>query len=154
MNAGEQTIHNLYSAFQKKDYRTMQQCYTDNATFSDPVFENLSAREVRAMWEMFCVKSKDITIEFDNITANDTTGSATWKATYTFSKTGHKVINLINAKFRFVDDKIIQHNDDFNFYSWARQALGLKGFLLGWAPFVKHKVQASAVKSLHNFMGN
>ncbi len=47
----------------------MQGSYADNATFKDPVFINLNAKQVRAMWEMFCVKSKDLKIEFSKITA-------------------------------------------------------------------------------------
>lgn len=41
----------------------MKNCYAEKATFNDPVFQNLNATQVRAMWEMFCVKSKDLKIE-------------------------------------------------------------------------------------------
>jgi ketosteroid isomerase-like protein len=51
MNSNQQLISNFYTAFQNKDYKTMQAAYTDTATFSDPVFENLNAAEVRAMWK-------------------------------------------------------------------------------------------------------
>lgn len=129
----------------------MQQSYSDDAIFSDPVFENINANQVRKMWEMFCVKSSDLAIEFSNVSADENSGSANWNATYTFSLTGKKVVNHIYAKFIFKNGKIISHTDTFNFYNWAKQALGFKGILFGWTPFVKHKVQSNAMKSLNRF---
>ncbi len=152
MTANEQTIQKFYSAFQDKDYKTMQDCYAENASFSDPVFKNLTAAQVRAMWEMFCVKSKDLKIEFRNIKADETTGSGEWTATYLFSSTGKKVVNNITANFFFENEKILKHTDSFNFYKWAKQALGLTGVLLGWTPLVKNKVQQKGMKALNDFM--
>lgn len=76
-------IKHFYSSFQKKDYAAMQACYADNATFSDAVFLNLNAAQVRAMWEMLCKKGKDLKIEFKNIQADSHSGTADWVATYT-----------------------------------------------------------------------
>lgn len=152
MTSNETALHNFYTAFQNKDFLTMQQCYADDATFSDPVFENINANQVRKMWEMFCVKSTDIKIEYSNVVADENSGSANWKATYSFSLTGNKVINHISAKFIFRNGKIISHTDTFSFYNWAKQALGIKGFLLGWTPLVKRKVQLNAMKSLEKFI--
>lgn len=130
----------------------MQECYADNAKFSDPVFPNLKAEQVRAMWEMFCVKSKDLIIEFRNITANETQGKAEWTAVYIFSSTGKEVVNNICANFIFENGKIIKHTDTFNFYKWAKQALGLSGLFLGWMPFVKNKVQKAGMTALNEYI--
>ena len=67
MHANEQLIHNFYSAFLDKDYQTMQNSYAEEATFSDPVFQHLSVQEVRAMWEMFCKRGKDMQLTFSNM---------------------------------------------------------------------------------------
>lgn len=152
MNRNEDLIHRFYTAFQVRDFRTMQECYDDTAIFSDPVFPNLNAVQVRAMWEMFCVKSKDLKIEFRNISADETSGRAEWIATYPFSATGNKVINHITADFLFREGKIVSHRDHFNFYRWAGQALGLSGRLLGWMPFVRNKTQKAAMKALNDYM--
>lgn len=159
MTTNEQTIQKFYKAFQNKDYKTMQGCYGDNATFTDPVFTNLNAAEARAMWEMFCIKSKEMKIEFRNITADETKGKAEWIATYVFSSTGKKVVNRITANFVFENKpgvkgtgKIVKHTDSFNFYKWATQALGPTGFLLGWTPMVKNKVQKKAMKTLTDYI--
>ncbi len=152
MNPNEELIHKFYRSFQSKDYQGMQGCYADTATFSDAVFTNLNASEVKAMWEMLCLNGKDLEIEFTGVTANDKTGKATWVARYTFSKTGKKVVNRIQANFEFKDGLISQHRDSFSFHNWASQALGISGFLFGWMPFFKEKVRRMAKGNLEKFI--
>ena len=152
MNPNEQLITAFYSGFQNKDYNTMQNCYADNAVFNDAVFKNLNAQQVRAMWQMLITKGKDLQLEFSNAQANETTGSAEWVATYTFSQTKRKVTNRIKASFVFEQGKIVKHTDDFDFHKWASQALGPIGMLLGWTGFLRKKVQAGAMKNLAAFM--
>ncbi|MBA3707027.1 MAG: nuclear transport factor 2 family protein [Bacteroidetes bacterium] len=152
MTTNEQLIIDFYSGFKNKNYKLMQSCYSDNAIFNDPVFVNLNAKQVRAMWEMFCVNGKEMEIEFSSIKADEAGGSANWKATYIFSTTGKKVINEIKANFVFENGKIVRHTDSFNFYGWAKQALGLTGFLLGWTAFLKNKVQKIGMKALNDYI--
>jgi ketosteroid isomerase-like protein len=152
MNENEQLIEHFYTCFQRKDYRGMQACYADDATFNDSVFKNLNARQARAMWEMLISKGKDLRLEFGNIKADDQKGSAHWDAYYTFSATGKKVVNSIDASFEFKDGKISKHEDHFNFYTWAKQAFGIIGLLLGWTSFLQKKVTTQAMKNLARFM--
>jgi ketosteroid isomerase-like protein len=151
MTTAVNLIIQFYTAFQARDYATMQASYADDATFSDPVFKNLSANEVRAMWEMFCVKGTDLEISFNNVIETSDGGSADWTARYLFSATDRKVTNRIHAKFNIRNGKIIRHVDHFNFYRWSSQALGLTGLLFGWTPMIKSKVQAGARKNLEQF---
>jgi limonene-1,2-epoxide hydrolase len=152
MNANEIIINTFYTCFQNKDYKGMQDCYADTAHFSDPVFYDLNACEVKAMWEMFCVNGKDLEVEIKNVSANEKSASAEWMAVYTFSATGKKVVNHIKSNFIIEQGKIVKHTDDFNFYDWSKQALGASGLLLGWTPFVKNKIKKVAMKNLDNFM--
>lgn len=152
MNANELLIHKFYTSFQNKDYKGMQDCYADDAVFKDSVFKNLNSAQVKAMWEMLITNSKDLKLEFKDIKATETNGTAHWDAYYTFSKTGNKVINRIDATFTFKNGKIVSHTDYFNFYSWAKQSLGAAGVLLGWTPFIKNKIQKTAMESLNTFM--
>ncbi|MBW4890292.1 nuclear transport factor 2 family protein [Mucilaginibacter sp. HMF5004] len=132
MNTNEDLITKFYTAFQQKDYATMQACYADNATFSDSIFIGLNATQVKAMWEMLCKSSAaDFKLEFKNIKSDDDTATAQWTAWYTFSATSRKVVNRIKASFVIEDGKIVQHADHFSFYTWARQAFGLTAVLLG-----------------------
>lgn len=150
--ANEQLLTTFYTAFQNRDYRTMQSCYADQATFSDEVFINLDGSEVKAMWEMLCIRGKDLQIEFSHIAADEQKGSAQWNASYSFSKTNRKVFNKIKAEFTFENGKIKSHRDHFNFYSWTLQAIGLPGLLFGWTNAFKQKVRLQARKNLDDFM--
>jgi hypothetical protein len=62
------------------------------------------------------------------------------------------VHNAIQAAFQFRGGLIVQHIDRFDLYAWARQALGLKGVLLGWTPFVQRAIRAQAMRGLDSFM--
>lgn len=152
MNENKQLITTFYTCFKNKDYKGMQDCYADNATFNDPVFKNLNAAQVKAMWQMLISTAKDFNIEFSNVSADDHSAKAHWDAYYTFSKTGNKVINRIDASFEIENGKIVKHTDDFNFYTWSKQALGTTGLLLGWTGFLKNKIQATAKENLEKFM--
>lgn len=154
MHPHEALITTFYSAFQRGDYAAMQVCYHGNAEFSDPVFQHLNSKEVKAMWQMLLTSAKDLKVEFKNVKADDTKGSCHWEAWYTFSRTGRLVHNIIEARFQFKDGKIIQHRDSFDMWRWSRQALGTSGLLLGWSPLVKNKVRSTAGRSLEKFMSS
>ena len=152
MKVNEQLITHFYTCFQNKDFQGMQQCYADNATFYDPAFENLDAAQVKKMWEMLISKGKDLRLEFSNVQADEQKGSADWIATYTFSASGKKVVNKIHADFVFENGKIVQHRDQFDFYKWMRQALGLPGLLFGWTSFLRESVRQKAKQNLANYI--
>ncbi|MES2691632.1 MAG: nuclear transport factor 2 family protein [Bacteroidota bacterium] len=145
-------VTKFYTAFQQKDYKTMQELYADQAVFNDAVFIDLSSKEVRAMWQMLLTRGKDLTLEFKDIWSEGNKAGATWIATYTFSGTGNKVTNHIKAVFEIEAGKIVKHTDSFSFYKWARQALGIPGLLLGWSSVLKNKVQRTAKENLQGFM--
>ena len=150
----EHLIATFYTAFAKGDWQTMQSCYHNQATFSDPVFQNLSAKETKAMWHMLTSSAKEFSLMFfiNPDYATDDKGTCHWEATYKFSKTGRKVLNKINASFVFKDGKILSHQDHFNLWKWAGMALGTSGILLGWSPLVQNKIRNTAKKSLEKFI--
>ena len=147
-----QLIEDFYAAFARGDGAAMSTAYAPDATFSDPAFPGLTGAEPGAMWRMLTGQAKDLRVEHSAVQANDTEGSAHWEAWYTFSMTGRSVHNVIDAKFTFKDGKIATHVDTFDFYRWAKQALGVPGFLLGWTGFLKGKVQQQARKGLSIFI--
>ena len=150
----KQTIHKFYDSFSKLDSETMVSCYHDDVIFTDPEFGTLHGKKAKAMWIMLCANAKDLTIQFSNISATDTIGEAHWDAEYIFSKTGRKVVNRIDAKFEFKDGKIIKHTDTFNLHTWAKQAMGFKGFLLGGTSFFRKKLQQQTNRLLQKFVEN
>jgi hypothetical protein len=152
MNANEALITKFYTAFANSDAQTMSECYHPNIHFIDPAFGLIKEEQVSKMWKMLILRSKgNIKIEFSNIKADDSTGSANWVATYNFSKTNRNVINKIAAEFVFQDGLIIKHTDSFDVWKWAKQAFGPAGYLLGWTGFFQKKVQKQALLSLQNF---
>ncbi|MBX7098766.1 MAG: nuclear transport factor 2 family protein [Myxococcaceae bacterium] len=145
-------LTSFYEAFQRKDGAAMAALYADDVTFSDEVFVGLEGPRAGAMWRMLCKNGKDLELTFSGVEADDAKGKAHWEARYTFSLTGRKVHNVIDATFTFKDGRIATHVDRFDFYRWARQALGVTGLLLGWTPLVKNKVRAQASASLDRFV--
>lgn len=152
MEDNQSLIRQFYQSFAKGDYVTMQQSYADDASFEDPAFGKLNAFEVRAMWEMLITGAKDLRIESNNVSANESKGSCDWEAWYTFTATGNPVHNIIQADFTFRDGKIVTHKDRFNFWRWSRMALGMPGVLLGWTPLIKNRVRTTARGRLASFM--
>lgn len=152
MSANADLITRFYTAFAARDGATMASCYHADARFSDPVFTDLRGARVGAMWRMLTSRATDLKVEFSKVQADGDQGSAHWEAYYTFSATGRKVHNIIDAHFTFQDGLILNHRDDFSFYRWSRQAIGPMGWLLGWTPIVRNKVQGTAASGLDQYV--
>ena len=148
----EGIIHKLYTSFQIKDWKTMQACYHEDASFSDPVFQNLNSKEVKAMWHMLAASARDLKVIFGDVKASGTEGSCQWQAWYKFSRTGKPVHNIIESRFEFKDGLIFRHADTFDLWRWSRMALGAPGVLLGWTPIIKNKIRNTARKGLIRFI--
>jgi hypothetical protein len=138
MHSNEALLHKFYDAFAKRDAETMASCYAKQATFKDAAFT-------------LCERGKDLKVVASNIEANSDNGSAHWEATYTFSVTGRKVHNIIEANFTFHDGLIIQHVDTFDFQRWSKQALGLPGTLFGWSGVFQRTVGRKAMQGLAEY---
>jgi len=145
-------ITSFYKAFADGDAERMVSCYHADIQFQDPAFGVLRNEDAKNMWRMLIGRSKgDIRITFSHVTADEKTGSANWVAEYVFSQTNRKVINVISATFEFADGKIIKHTDNFDLYKWTKQALGLKGYLLGWTAFMRKQIQQQSGKLLKKY---
>ncbi|MEL6562372.1 MAG: nuclear transport factor 2 family protein [Bacteroidota bacterium] len=150
----KETIEKFYQAFDQLDAEGMASCYHKDIVFEDPGFGVLEGKRASDMWRMLCEsqKGKDFRIEASNINFDGESGSAHWEAHYNFSKTGRRVHNIIEAKFKFKDGLIIDHRDHFNLHRWARQALGFQGLLLGGTGFFKKKLHAQTNRLLDKYL--
>lgn len=144
-------IERFYRAFDEGDGDAMAACYAPDVRFSDPVFTDLRGNRAGAMWRMLTGAPGDLRIELLEHEADETRGSAHWKAHYEFTETGRPVVNDIHASFHFEDGLIVEHRDDFSFHAWARQALGPVGLLLGWTPVLRAAVRRKAAGRLEEF---
>lgn len=104
------------------------------------------------MWRMLCARATDLKIEFRDFDADDASGRVHWEAWYTFSATGRRVHNSVEARFEFRDGLIVRHRDSFDFWDWSSQALGLKGRLLGWSSAVRNRVRSQAAQRLDAYI--
>ncbi|HJQ93850.1 MAG TPA: nuclear transport factor 2 family protein [Candidatus Thermoplasmatota archaeon] len=153
MHPNEALVQRFYEAFGRRDGDAMAACYTSDARFSDPVFPDLRGERIGAMWRMLCLGAKDLEVTASRIRADDHKGSAHWEATYTFSRSGRRVHNVIEASFVFRDGLIERHSDDFDFKAWAAQALGWMGRVFGGSHQLRAKVRKDAAARLGRFAG-
>ncbi|TDD75641.1 nuclear transport factor 2 family protein [Flavobacterium caseinilyticum] len=152
MTSNEKILIKFYTAFSNADSATMCECYHSKIEFRDPVFGLLQKDDVCQMWKMLIARSREnIKVEFSDVKADEYIGSAHWMATYNFSKTNRKVVNVIQAQFQFKDGLIIKHTDDFDIWKWSKQAFGFTGYILGWTGFFQKKLQQKALLSLKEY---
>ena len=148
MHPNEALIRRFYQHFQDGDAAGMAACYHPEIVFRDPAFGELRGAEASAMWAMLLGRARDLEVRCGDAAADDERGRARWVARYTFAQTGRPVVNRIRARFRFRDGLIVSHCDDFSFWRWSRQALGVTGLLLGWTPMLRRRVRAAARQGL------
>ena len=105
------------------------------------------------MWEMLLTSKKgELKVSYKIARVSDKKGKVNWVAEYHFGKNNRKVINNVSGEFKFEDGKIIEHIDTFNLWKWSKQAMGTLGYLIGWTPLMKKKIQKSTNKKLNNFI--
>jgi ketosteroid isomerase-like protein len=150
-DANRALIERFYDAFDRRDGQTMSACYAPDARFSDPAFGELHGDEIGDMWRMLTGRAEDLSVELRAHDADEDGGSANWIATYTFGQSGRPVVNDIQARFRFRDGLIAEHDDDFDFRHWARQALGLQGIAVALLPPLRAKARQRARGQLEDF---
>lgn len=156
MHPNAQLLQRFYTAFSALDAAAMQACYAPDARFDDEAFSLQGAAQIGAMWRMLCEATKargmdTWRLEFSGLQADAQSGRAHWEAHYRFGPAGRRVHNVIDGEFRFENGLIVAHRDRFDFWRWARQALGAPGWLLGWSPMLRRKVRATAAANLARF---
>jgi ketosteroid isomerase-like protein len=160
MHNNQATLQNFYAAFARLDAEAMAACYAPDAEFEDAVFSLHGHEQVAGMWRMLSqatkAKGADVwKLKYSSIEADAKTGKSHWEADYRFSATGRMVHNVIDGKFDFNEQGLItRHRDSFNFWTWARQALGSPGLMLGWTPFLRNKVRRQAAGNLKKYLAN
>ena len=131
----------FYSALKRCDPDAMTALYSSDIEFHDPAFGPLKRERAKDMWRMLCGAQTDLKLEFDVLEESEINAKVKWVAMYTFGKEKRLVVNQAVAHLSIENGLIVKHLDDFNLHKWARQALGLKGALLGWTGFFKAQLQ-------------
>ena len=152
MKAEERLINEFYTCFQARDWRGMVRAYHADVFFYDPVFGPLEGEEAGKMWEMLLTGATELDLQFGEVVVDGGYASCRWVARYIFSATGRRVVNRGVGRFAFLDGKIIEHQDEWSFWKWSAQALGLPGVLFGWTSVLQRKVRQKARRGLDRFM--
>jgi SnoaL-like domain len=158
MHANHRLLNNFYASFARLDAEAMAACYAPDARFDDEAFSLRGHEEVAGMWRMLCAATRDKgadvwKLSFSGVEAGAISGKARWVADYRFSATGRLVHNVIDSRFEFNADGLIQRQrDKFDLWAWSRQALGAPGLLLGWTPFLRRKIRAQAAANLEKYI--
>ena len=126
----------------------MLACYAPDVRFSDPVFPDLDAAGVAAMWRMLASRGKDLEVVASGIAADGETGRAHWVATYTYSATGRPVENRIDAALR----SAMAASSGTRIASICTAGRGRRSdrraLLLGWLPPVQDAIRRQAAATL------
>ncbi|KAG8793616.1 hypothetical protein FRC16_010881 [Serendipita sp. 398] len=156
VTSGEQLVEKYLAAYKAYDLAAMDACTDPEFTFSDPAFPSLNSKQAKGMFSMF-VNNREknkMELEYKDIKKgiNDLTYTATYTVRYIF--TGRPVTNVIQSTFTIspTSNLLLSQVDAFPFYTWAKQALGLPGLLLGWTGYLQSQVQHNAGQSLEKYM--
>jgi len=141
----------FYEAFMVRDFYTMGLLYANHASFSDPVFPRLTAQGARLMWQMLLSEAEDLEVNVKILEDSPDRARVDWTARYTFTPTKRVVVNRVHTEMALAAGKIVKQVDDFSFWRWAGQALGWRGWLLGFTPLVHDQVRSKAARSLQEF---
>src|SRR4051812_47659093 len=99
MHPNAQLIQQFYEGFKQSDSAAMIACYHPEVEFSDPVFPRLKGGRAMAMWGMWSRKRADPKSGwFENIQADDQSGSAHGEANYNSPANGRPIQKKIEAK--------------------------------------------------------
>ncbi len=149
MDINKTIIEKFYMAFQHLDVHGMNQGYSEQVIYSNPIVGLLHNDEVRDMWKIFFNNAKNISIHFSEIELLDQEyATCKWHIEYTFSKSARKIAVQAKSFMRLREGRIIEHSDAFRLSTWIGQAYGWKGFLFGWTGFMKRRIQLKFRKSL------
>ena len=120
--ANKALIERFYEAFDRHDGEAMAACYGPNARFHDPAFGELHGDEPGAMWKMLTGRADDLRVRpCRSTTPSDTTGTRALAGRPTRSpRPAARSINDVQARFRFADGLIAEHDDSFGFHAWSQ----------------------------------
>ncbi len=138
----------FYTAFTASDGDAMAACYAQDVVFEDPAFGRLLGPEAGDMWRMLCGGSGSPRVTFEVLERTPSSAVVRWSADYRFGPAARPVHNEVTSRLTVRDGLIAEHRDEFDFWRWSSQALGLPGRLLGWTPMLRAKVRSGARERL------
>lgn len=140
----------FFDAFAVGDWHAMGRLYAPQARFSDPLFPQLDAEQVRALWQMLLTQAQGFRLSYRIDAESDHAARVLWVAHYLYGR--RPVVNRVVSEMQLGAGCILVQNDHFNLWRWARQALGLTGWLLGGTPLLRRRLRREAAVRLQAFI--
>lgn len=148
----EKKIKKFYKAFENGNVEKMLSFYDDDIEFEDPAIGKIKGDIAKYWWQFLCENSVNLSIDIEEIKADDERGIAIWTNNYTVEETGNAVALDIVSKFYFEDGLIVKHVDEYDIKSFVKQAFGSAAGLVGGSFLVKKTVRSQSKKYLKKYM--
>ena len=140
-------VEGFYEALNKGDYQFVNSLYHSNASYKDELFE-LKGVEIHALWYSAVQPDLNLSVELKSIKEVDGRVITEWVMNYTLDIINRRISLNEKGTFIFKGDKIIEHIDEYDFWSWCTQAFGIIGKSLGWSNWLRKRVRNQARKSV------
>lgn len=133
----------------------MNEYYTDDILFSDPLSGLLQGQQVRDRLKMICRAVKDFHLTIIKTEVIDQEYvTCQWRADYYSIRLRKQITFPIKTFMKIVDGQITEQSEGYNLTQWIGKAYGVKGRLFGWTNFMKRKVQKEYQRELERFAGS
>ncbi|ARU92149.1 hypothetical protein SCLARK_001685 [Spiroplasma clarkii] len=147
----KEVVVKFFTALSKGDWKLMNNLYSKDVAFSDTVFGELNYSQITNLWEMLLTENPDLSANF-KIVEDGEVVKVQWVMVSKFGQKHRKVILNILSTLEVSKGKIIKHNDHFDFKKWAKQALGIIGWMLGSKQSFKNRIKEEAFIKLNSFI--
>lgn len=144
----EALLHRWFEGLARLDAEAIAACYHPSASFSDPLFPDLRGERVAWRWRMLVRGASDMRLTYDILAGDERKASVRWRARWRLGGSGRAVSNEVLSTFAFWDGRIVRQVDEFGFWRWSRESLGLPGLALGWIPAVRRAAGRRALAQL------
>jgi hypothetical protein len=132
-------LKNYVKALIKKESHALADCYSEEANFFDPIFDNLDKENLVKYWELRFTTYKDLKILVLASELYEHSASIKWFISYKQKnkKIRYSMVSILEIR----NGKIIKQFDHFHFWKMAMQAYGFMGFFLGWTKLMNARVK-------------
>lgn len=129
----------FFGALAARDAARLAGCYHPLATYSSPLFPDLRGALPALMWRLALDRAPDLRIDWDVAFADPRKAQVKWTARWRQGTTERRL--AVASTLSIWDGRIVRHVDEFRFPSFAAQALGVRGRLLGWNAAWRRRLQ-------------
>jgi hypothetical protein len=122
-------VERYFNAMAVLDVDSMVGCWHAGISHSDPLFEDLRGRAVRARWDWQAANTERLELQHNMQFVDERKAQIGWQAKYLFK--GRPVGIAGRTVLTLWDDTIVRQIDEFEFAQWCGQAIGPLWFVLG-----------------------